>query len=416
MKKRDFITLITIFILILFSFIAVNLSRASIGSFVKITVDGQLYDVLPLSENTTIELDSNTIVISDGKACMSEATCNDKLCKSHSPISKSGESIVCLPNRVVIEIIDKTQSINRTMLHFDTVISVNILDTDDESIIQEIEALCDHYELICSRTDSKSELYMLNNRTLPSENVTLADGRIVKAYRLSNELFDMISTGLTYAEVTDGVFDITIAPLCELWDISSGNNIIPSDKSIDESLLEVSYKNVILMSNNRIALPNDSTKIDLGGLAKGYIGDRIKELLQKKGIKNATISLGGDCVVLGKNHGTDWRIGIQKPFDTTGSSIKTISLSDTSIVTSGIYERYFKKNGQIYHHILSPFDGHPYTNDLLSVTIISSSGVYGDVMSTYLYSLGPDAAAQYAKEHSELKAILVDKNYNVIEP
>ncbi len=413
MKKRDIITLISIVILILLSLMVSRLSLRSDGSLVKITQNGDIYGIYSLNESNRIVLSNNTISIANGKVSMSEASCPDRLCVNHAPISKVGETIACLPEKVIIEIIDDSPSLSRTSLHFDTVITITLLDTSDNSLLDKAESLCTYYEGICSRTNPDSELYMLNHRLLPSKDILLPDGTSSLAYAISPDLYTMIETGLEYYKLTDGVFDITIAPVTELWNFSSGSHIIPDEDAIHEALSHVSCDNIVLLPDNMIAFTDSSTMIDLGGLAKGYIGDCIARMLISEGVKNATISLGGDCVVLGTNHGNPFKIGIQKPFDTTGSAITVLDISDSCIVTSGIYERYFESDNRIYHHIINPKDGFPFDNDLLSVSVLCDKGIYGDCMGTYLYSLGLDGAANYLSSHKEVKAVLIDSDMNL---
>lgn len=129
--------------------------------------------------------------------------------------------------------------------------------------------------------------------------------------------------------------------------------------------------------------------VDLGCIAKGYIADRMKEYLVSHGVESATITLGGNVLCIGTHpDGTPFHIGIQKPFADRNETMAIADIEDLSVVTSGIYERYFQEDGVLYHHILNPDTGYPYDNDLTSVTIISQDSADGDGLSTACFALG----------------------------
>ena len=151
-------------------------------------------------------------------------------------------------------------------------------------------------------------------------------------------------------------------------------------------------------------------RIDLGGIAKGYIADRLKEYLEKEGIEHATINLGGNVLTIGtKPDGSDYKIGIQKPFAADGEVLEVLSVHDRSVVSSGDYERYFEKDGVIYHHILDPQSGWPVQNDLDQVTILSDSSADGDALSTTCYVLGLEKGMKLIQEMDDVEAIFVTK-------
>ena len=137
--------------------------------------------------------------------------------------------------------------------------------------------------------------------------------------------------------------------------------------------------------------------IDLGGIAKGYIGTALAEDLVAKGMKHGLINLGGNVVAVGeKAPGTPWSIGLQIPGHPRGEPFAIVRVADTSVVTSGAYERYFEKDGKRYAHILSPKTGRPVTTDISSVTIISKDGTFADAWCTALFAMGWDKAREYA--------------------
>lgn len=407
MKRNDYIILASITIVVLLMLVIKGVNHNITGKYVKITESGVTIGIYPLNTDTTIELSGNTINISGGKVTMADADCPDRLCMKQQSVSKLGEAIVCLPNKVVVEVTDDVAPLSKTDFYFDTVVSVTLYDCTDSSVLDGVFDICRQYENICSRTSHDSELYKLNNRLLP----TLSNNNT--RYLISQELYSMIEAGIRYGEISGGSFDISIAPATSLWDFKSNEASIPDDELLADALTHVSYQRIHLHPDCSISFDDNKATIDLGGLAKGYIADRIREYLLQNNVHSATIALGGNIVCIGDKLGEPFVIGIQKPFDLQGKAITTIEECDKSVVTSGIYERYFEKEGTIYHHLLNPATGYPIDNDLASVTVISDSSLDGDCLSTYLFSLGLDKGLEYAKAHDDIEVIFVDKDNKI---
>ncbi len=268
------------------------------------------------------------------------------------------------------------EPITRTGFAMNTVIQIDLYGTTDSSILDECFSLCSYYESIFSRTMTTSELYALNENS-------------DKQNEISSDLYQLISTGLAYGSISDGRFDITIAPLSDLWNFSSESPTVPDKNDILALLPLVDYRTISLSGTNILNKENPDTKIDLGAVAKGYIADCLKAYLLSEDVTSAVINLGGNVLCVGsKPDGSDFRIGIQKPFGAQDEIAAAFHLSDMSVVTSGIYERYFEEDGVLYHHILDAATGYPCNNDLLSVTILSKKSVDGDALSTTCFLLG----------------------------
>ena len=164
-------------------------------------------------------------------------------------------------------------------------------------------------------------------------------------------------------------------PLTSLWNISHSDGTVPSPEAISRALATVDAENVII-DGNQVTLTTPGSAIDLGGIAKGYIADQMKAYLNSQGITSGLIDLGGNILALGPKEHQDtasYTIGIQKPFADDGDPIAAIEVTDQSVVTSGIYQRYFESDGVLYHHILDTATGYPCDNGLASVTIINNS-------------------------------------------
>ena len=273
-----------------------------------------------------------------------------------------------------------SEPITATDYKLNTYVTITIYDSKDMTLLDECMAICDKYELLFSRTNPESELYQLNNGLLPLS----ADGY----YTVSKELFDIIKIGKKYSTLSDEAFAIAVEPLTSLWNFTDGTNIIPSQETIDAVLPLLNSEDVILREPNQIAFAKEGMGVDLGGIAKGYIADKIKEYLLSQDVNTALIYLGGNILCVGEKESGPFKIGIEKPFDADGTPAAVVQISDVSVVTSGTDERYFEKDGKLYHHILDKNTGFPIENNLTSVTIITSSSTDADALSTTCFSLG----------------------------
>lgn len=286
------------------------------------------------------------------------------------------------------------QDLIYTDVLFDTVISVQIFDDADEELLTGCQEICEKYDLMFSRTNEQSEIYKINS----------AGG---KAVEVSDDTIAIIKEGIYYSELSEGAFDITIGAVTSLWDFKSDEHIVPSKDTIEAAVKKVNYKDIII-NNTTVQLTDSEMKIDVGALAKGYIADRLKDYLVENGIEHALINLGGNVLAVGnKPDGSDFNIGIQKPFDETGEPITSVKLSDQTVVTTGIYQRYFEKDDILYHHILDPQTGYPCENSLYSVSIITDSSLDADALSTTTFLLGFDKGMELINSLENVEAIFI---------
>ncbi len=287
-----------------------------------------------------------------------------------------------------------SQSLTYTDSLFDTVISVQIYDSDDESLIDNCKEICTKYDNMFSNTNENSEISKINN----------AKGQTVE---VSDDTISLLKTAIHYGDISNGTFDVTISPVSSLWDFQAEDPKVPDDADIQSALTHVNYKN-IQINGNQVSLADPDAAIDLGGIAKGYIADQLKDYLKSEGIKHAMINLGGNVLAIGKKpDGSDYNIGIQKPFDSTGDPITSVKIADQSVVTSGDYQRYFKKDGKIYHHILNTSTGYPYDNGLSSVTIVTDSSVNADALSTTCFALGLNDGMKLVNSTDNVEAVFI---------
>lgn len=182
--------------------------------------------------------------------------------------------------------------------------------------------------------------------------------------------------------------DITIEPLSSLWDFTGENPQVPDSAEIESRLPAVDYRNVHV-EGEQVIFDSDDTRLDLGAIAKGFIADRMKEYLVEEGITSAIINLGGNVLCIGERpDGSPFRVGLRRPFGEYSETAAVLTVNDLSVVSSGVYERHFVKDGVNYHHLLDPKTGYPWQNGLVQVTIISQKSVDGDGLSTACFGMG----------------------------
>ncbi len=297
----------------------------------------------------------------------------------------------------------KTQEpISKTGIYFDTVIQIDIYDSNDTKLLDQCFEYCQVFEQTISRTIETSEIYQINH----------AKGSPVE---VSDVTLELIQKGIEYGDLTNGKFDITIAPLMELWDFKNNTGNVPDATAIQEALSHVNYKSIAI-DGNKVSLTDSKAAIDLGGIAKGYMADYLKDYLIDEGIESALINLGGNILTIGsKPDDTPFNLGIQKPFDKQGTAITSVKVTDSSVVSSGVYERYFEVDNTLYHHILDTATGYPCGNGLLGVTILSRDSVDGDALSTSCFVLGLEEGKKLIESLDGIDAIFITKNYELVD-
>ena len=236
-----------------------------------------------------------------------------------------------------------------------------------------------------------------------------------EAVHVSEDTFFVISKALAYAKLTNGAFDPTVGPLVKLWNIGTDYARVPQKSEIASALKLIDYRNVELDPKNqtvRLLLPG--MKLDLGAIAKGYSADEVAKILEKHKVKAAVVDLGGNVLVYGKKKdGSQWRVGVQDPRSERGEYIGLVTGGTMTVVTSGVYERFFIQDGKRYHHILDTKTGYPVDNGLISVSIITESSIDADALSTSLFALGLEKGMKLVESLPDVHAIFIDANSKV---
>jgi thiamine biosynthesis lipoprotein len=256
------------------------------------------------------------------------------------------------------------------------------------------------------RLDAMMSLY---KDTSEITKVNLAAGK--KPVKVSPEMIEAVARAIEISDLSGGVFDITVGPLVVLWQVRLKEGKVPTDAEIARVRSLVNYRNIVIDPNaSTIFLKRAGMIIDLGGM-KGYIADRVMELLRQRGIRNAIIALAGDIWVLGhREDGKPWRIGVQHPRD-QDKTLTVLELSDKYISTSGDYERFVIREKKRYHHIIDPRSGKP-SRGTISVTLIGDKGAFIDPLTKVPFILGPEEGMKVVRKVGA-EAIIVDEQGTV---
>ena len=288
---------------------------------------------------------------------------------------------------------------------FNTKIYMKIaIDLEDEKmILEKASNYMRNLEKKLNFYDENSEISLINRNSG------------IRFVKISEDTFNVIKNAKFCSELTNGAFDATIAPLVKKWSINSSSPKVLSIEEVNTVKSLVDYKDILLCEDSKsVMLARKDQEIDLGGIAKGYIADKIIELYKENGIKSGIINLGGNVKVLGKKaDDLMWNIGIIKPEKHANENIAVVSVEDMSVVTSGAYERAFSYNGKMYHHIINPITGYPAETDLKSITVICKDSVHADALSTPLFIMGKYKAYEFMKS-KQISGIMVTDDDKII--
>ncbi|MBQ7960765.1 MAG: FAD:protein FMN transferase [Clostridia bacterium] len=275
----------------------------------------------------------------------------------------------------------------KTEFLFDTTCTVTAYGKGAEAAV---EAVFERLEEIHRETDMFSE-----NSTVARFNFAKM-GETIDA---NEDLTKILETAVEIGKHSNGAFDVTIAPVVQLWNFS-GDGRVPSKSEIEEKLELVGLDKFVFEKSGRLGKNIDGVMLDLGGAAKGYAGDEAIEVLKNHGVSGAVVDLGGNITCFGDNPATSdgkWRIGLQKPFSPTGEFDDVVEIKSGAVVTGGTYQRYFEKNGKKYHHIIDPHTGYPSDKEYSSVTIVAENGLLADCLATACFVMGKEEGSALAE-------------------
>ena len=265
----------------------------------------------------------------------------------------------------------------RTEALMGTVCTVNAYEDGTKSLYDELFARLHEIDETFSVTIDSSEISAINK----------AAGE--RSVSVSSDTAYVVRSALAFAELTGGAFDPTVGPLVKIWGINTDHARVPAQSEIDAVLPLINWRDVSVADDNTVMLKRRGMALDLGGIVKGYAADELTKILKARKVRRAIVDLGGNIFVYGKKKdGSPWRVGIKDPKDPEGVPAIVLNVANSTIVTSGVYERFFTENGVRYHHILDVKTGYPAASGLLSSTIVCESSMAADALSTSVFVLG----------------------------
>lgn len=285
--------------------------------------------------------------------------------------------------------------IDRQFLAMDTFMSLSAGGDAAEAALDAAQREIERLESLLSVTRPTSELSLLNSG---------------HADTVSPDVTELLSFSLAMARRTDGAVDPTVYPAVRSWGFTAQAYRVPSQEELD-SLLPLIDWQAVSLEGNTVRLPA-GVMLDPGSVAKGWAGDRVLSLWRELGVKSGILRLGGNIQTLGsKPDGSPWVVGVRDP---AGDGVlATLSVRNLAVVTSGSYERFFERDGQVYHHIIDPSTARPADSGLTSVTVVGKSGAYCDVLSTALFVMGTERAAEFWRANRDFEAVLIDADGGV---
>ena len=279
-----------------------------------------------------------------------------------------------------------------------TRVSVELWDDDEAHGRKLVQAVMDDYK----RVDREMSTYKPD-----SEISFVNDHAAEKPVPISEELFDLIDVSQQFAVASHGAFDITYESVGYMYDFHKHQH--PNEEQIKEHLPAVDYRHIVLDHGARtIAFTMQGVRINLGGIAKGWLVQHEAEFLKANGIEHALLNAGGDTRVIGDRRGKPWIVGIRHP-RAKDQVITRLPLVDEAISTAGDYERFFEEDGKRYHHVINPHTGEP-TEGILTVSAIGPSGTITDGLDTAIFVLGVKEGLELIKKYPGYETVIVDSN------
>lgn len=288
---------------------------------------------------------------------------------------------------------DEETEASKDLFAMDTYMTLTAYGEHAQEAVDKAAERVEALDALLSTGNEDSEIYQLNQ-----------NGEAT----LSKEGGYLVERALELYKKTEGAFDIAIYPVMQAWGFPTQDYHVPDDDTLKEKLALADASKVKYDKDTRkISFDQDGMEIDLGGIAKGYTSSQIMQIYQDCGVMSGLVNLGGNVQALGcKTDGSKWRVAIQSP-DDTEEYLGILEIEDQAVITSGGYERYFEEDGVTYHHIIDPATGYPADSGLISVTIVSDDGTLADGLSTSLFIMGEEKAAQFWRENSdEFEAIM----------
>ncbi|MCI1208979.1 MAG: FAD:protein FMN transferase [Treponema sp.] len=318
--------------------------------------------------------------------------------------------LVCLLAAALVVLISscKKSVEPRSAMVMDTVCSVNAFDDGTQKLYDSLFSRLYQIDADFSTGKADSQIALINKAA--------GDHPVA----VSADVLYVIKVALAFAKKTDGAFDPAIGPLVDLWGINTDHAQVPEPSAIKALLPFVDWKLIQVTAGSSFApateipegvknpagsvfLPEKQMKLDLGGIVKGFAADELVFILKKNHVSRAILDLGGNIYMFGKKKdGEKWHVGIKDPENPAGPPAIILSLGNSTIVTSGVYERFFIQDNKRYHHMIDPKTGYPAESGLDSTTVISESSILADALSTSIFVLGAEKGLQLVEGLSSM--------------
>lgn len=282
--------------------------------------------------------------------------------------------------------------------------TLQIFGTTDDDVVERSFDLIDHYE----------DLLTVNRDASEVMNINYAAG--VEAVQVSSGTYSLIKLAVNESRKNYG-FNALIGPVVKLWHIGFKGARVPSDEEIKAKMQLINPEDVQLNdADQTVFLTKKGMELDLGGIAKGWIADRIRDLWLAYGVKSGIINLGGNLLLVGespKRKNGEWTVGVQDPRESRGENIATVMVPECSAVTSGTYERYLEVNGKKYHHLIDPRTGYPVVTKLAGVTVFTKTSVAAELECKRLFFAGKPMK-KWHESSDRLGAVFVYNDERVV--
>lgn len=300
-----------------------------------------------------------------------------------------------------LPIVKEPETRTESLLH--TVVQLSIYHEHQEKVMDEAIDYIKEMEKLLSTNLEGADVYKINQ----------AAGK--QAVKVDPRTFEIIEAAQDMSKKSNGKFDVSIGAVTNLWRIGDEVARVPSNEEIKNAIPYINYKDVQLDKKKKTVYIKKGMTLELGAISKGYIADGVKKLFKKRNITTAIINLGGNVLTIGKspNDPKGWNIGVQNPDEVRGDTVGSVHVKDSSVVTSGIYERYIEKDGKRYHHIMDPRTGYPVENDISGVTVFTKTSLQGDELSTSLFLLGIKDGMKLIDGMAGVEAVFIDKENGI---
>lgn len=311
---------------------------------------------------------------------------------------------------------DKNNEVFETRIMLGAPLIIRLYEGGDKKLL---DTIFDEIEIIERTMSTSTKDYQTTEIIEINKHSSLTKKNETFKSTISLSVAEVLESSLEIARLTQGSFDPTIQPIIALWGWGSDSTRIPNHHEILNTLSKVDWKKISINPiednpNRKMLMMEGQQGIDVGGIAKGYAADIAQQKLVENGVTSAIIDFGGNIVAVGnKKDGSLWKIGIQKPYENVGEMIAIVETEETSVVTSGIYERFFEENGKKYSHLINPTSGYPVDNRLQSVTILCKESIVADGLSTGIFVLGLEDGLKLVNQLNEVEAIFITQNQKV---